>query len=261
MQGGSTYIAWNTANADSCVANYAGKTESVATQQTQIVISPTQTTTYTLTCANGSYSAQKAVTVTVNPVTTTTGTTSGSTGTTGTTASTNTGAPTIGLSVAAASIVVGASTQIAWNTVNADSCLAYYNGRVEAVATQGLLTITPSTTTTYRLVCVNGATPAEKSVTVTVTPAVTALTTTGTNYPTFGLSAQSYRINAGDTTQIAWNTSDATTCTAYYNGVSENMALQGLISVSPATTTTYRLVCTNSTGSAERSITIVVTPR
>lgn len=260
VRGGSVSLSWTSTGATACTGKNAALTtsEPLALSGSR-TLSPTQTTTYKIECtgANGQVvSVEKTVTVE---------------STTTTNASTNTGVPTVGLSASSYTLTAGQSAQVAWNTADATTCTATYGGRTETVQLQGQVTVTPTQTTTYKLVCANATGSTEKSITITVTQASSSsgtgnTTTTSPNTqttayaPIVALSAATYSMFSGQSTQIAWNTADATACTAYYGGRTEQVSTQGLLTISPTETTTYRLVCTNGQKSAEKSITITVTP-
>jgi len=63
-------------------------------------------------------------------------------------------------------------------------------------------------------------------------------------------------ITAGESSNLSWSVTDATTVTID-NGIG-SVALSGATPVTPVTTTTYTLTATNSTGSVTASVTITV---
>jgi len=69
-------------------------------------------------------------------------------------------------------------------------------------------------------------------------------------------SADPLTITAGESSNLSWSVTDATTVTID-NGI-DSVTLSGTTTVTPATTTTYTLKATNSTGSVTASITIAV---
>jgi hypothetical protein len=70
------------------------------------------------------------------------------------------------LKASATSIVNGGSVTLTWSTLNANSI--FLSPNVGVVAESGSVTLSPTLTTTYRLVATNGAGPVEASVTVSV---------------------------------------------------------------------------------------------
>ena len=63
-------------------------------------------------------------------------------------------------------------------------------------------------------------------------------------------------ITAGESSNLSWSVTDATTVTID-NGIG-SVALSGTTTVTPVTTTTYTITATNSTGSVTASVTITV---
>jgi hypothetical protein len=147
--GQSSTITWSSQNAASCTAsgNWSGTLPPSGSQ----TLTPTAggTDSYSLTCANtAGTSAPSEVSLTVTPPP---------------------AAPT--LTLAASSIVIGASTTITWSSVDATGCTASgsWSG---ALATAGSQMVKPTAagTDTYSLTCANAAgSSAASSVTLTVT--------------------------------------------------------------------------------------------
>lgn len=183
-----------------------------------------------------------------------------------TTNTTYVSAPTLNVTLSPSYIQRGAATYLSWNAANATSCSGrnITSGASETLTTWGTKTLYPVQTTTYRVECMNTqgqVVSVDKTVTVesTATTNTTTNTSTNTGVPIIGFSASSYSITAGQSTQIAWNTTGADTCTLYYGGNTEKNLTQGLYTVYPTQTTTYRIVCANNSYSAEKSITVNVT--
>ncbi|MFZ2886795.1 MAG: polysaccharide deacetylase family protein [Minisyncoccia bacterium] len=81
-------------------------------------------------------------------------------------------APTLTLSANPTTITTGQSSTLTWSTTNATSCTAF-GGWTGTKATSGSQAVTPTANTTYSLSCsgASGTTPAQQSVTVSVTAA------------------------------------------------------------------------------------------
>lgn len=75
--------------------------------------------------------------------------------------------------------------------------------------------------------------------------------------PMLDLVAAPLSIIAGSSTELSWNSSNVTTCTAS-NGWSGSKALNGTQSVSPLVTTTYTLECMGAGGAVSDSVTVTV---
>lgn len=75
--------------------------------------------------------------------------------------------------------------------------------------------------------------------------------------PTVTLTANPGTVNAGGSTTLSWNSSDATSCMAS-GGWSGSRPTSGSSSVSPTATSTYTLTCSGPGGSASDSVTVAV---
>lgn len=76
--------------------------------------------------------------------------------------------PTVDISADPMTITSGGSSELEWNSENADSCSAS-DGWSGDKSTHGTETVSPGTTTTYTITCTGGGGTANDSVTVTVT--------------------------------------------------------------------------------------------
>lgn len=139
-------------------------------------------------------------------------------------------------------IQAGQSSTLTWTTSDADH--VYLNAN--EVYRSGTQTVSPSSTTTYDLVAVHDDHRATSSVTITVGSTATAPTATFTATPS--------SIQTGQSSVLAWNTTNATSVTLDGNPVS----LNGTQTLSPTSTTTYTLVASNSAGSVTRTATVTV---
>lgn len=77
--------------------------------------------------------------------------------------------------------------------------------------------------------------------------------------PTLSLSATPSTITAGGTSNLAWTSTNASSCTASA-GWSGAKNTSGNQNVTPESTTTYTLSCTGSGGSVTESVTVTVNP-
>jgi len=84
----------------------------------------------------------------------------------------------------------------------------------------------------------------------------TAITT---QTPTASLTATPASITAGQSSQIAWSSTNATSCSGTGFTV-PNSATSGSATASPTTTTTYSVTCSGAGGSASASAKVTVTP-
>jgi Concanavalin A-like lectin/glucanases superfamily/Phosphoesterase family/Pectate lyase superfamily protein len=74
--------------------------------------------------------------------------------------------------------------------------------------------------------------------------------------PTASLSVNPTSITSGQSSTLAWSSTNATSCTG--TGFSTSNATSGSVSVTPPTTTTYSVTCTGSGGTANASATVTV---
>jgi uncharacterized repeat protein (TIGR01451 family) len=207
LTGSSTTLSWSTTNATHVsIDNGIG---SVA-DDGSIVVTPLVSTTYNLTVyGTNNQTAHCSIPVTV----------------------TNHPAPTCDSFTATPNLVmVGDSILLSWETTNANN--VSINNGVGVVALDGTATVTPLTSTTYKLT-VQGAQnqSVECSVPVTVT-----------NYPVpscDAFSATPNTIMVGDEVLLSWETSNATNV-SLDNGIG-NVLADGTATVTPLTSTTYKL--------------------
>lgn len=237
--GQSATISWSS-NGSDCVA--ANKwTTSFAPSGSQTV-SPTQTTTYYMSCLNSSTDNVQKVTVTVG-------------GASVTPTPTNP-APTVSVSASPTSITSGQSSTLTWSSNNATSCSAS-GGWSGALGAAGSQTVSPTTNTTYTVTCSGAGGSANQSTNVTVNAATTP---TPTNpVPTVSVSASPASITSGQSSTLTWSSTNATSCTASGGTFTGTKAVSGTQSVSPTANTTYALSCTGAGGTGSQSTAVTVT--
>ncbi|MBI2512530.1 MAG: hypothetical protein HYV96_11155 [Opitutae bacterium] len=198
-----------------------------AVSGTEIVVTPTQTTTYTLTATNASGSVSKSRKITVVMP------------------------PTIASLTATPGTVLpaGAST-LAWTGTGAN----YYTVTTDAGANLGnvfgtRLKVYPQTTTNYTVTAVNTAGTGSRSIVVTVVPP-------GPKPGIASFTATPATIVAGQSTALEWSASNA-------NSLSISPGIGAVtgnrVSVSPAATTTYTLTAKNLNGTTTKKTTVTVT--
>src|SRR3989344_5425397 len=238
--GQSVTLGWGTSNATSCTgsaspadSNWSGSITPVGGGSRSV--SPTQTTTYTLSCSGPGGSASNSVTITVIPPV-------------GPTTCTSSGSSSI-------SKLVNQSFTINWCAINVSSWsasgpgLSRSGGAVGSTAQQFNSSLTLSSPGTYIYNIVgNGATTVTRSMVVTISSASTL---------TINLSANPTSINTGQSSTLTWSTTNATSCSAS-GGWSCGKSTSGSESVSPGSTTTYTLNCSGPSGNDSRSVTVTV---
>jgi hypothetical protein len=217
--GSSSILAWSTSGATSLSIDQGIGT---VTGVTSRVVTPSGTTTYTLTATNGSGSVTQSVTVTV----------------------TTAALPVItSLTASPSSIYPKQSSMLSWNTSGATS-LSIDQG-VGMVTGTTSKSVTPSSTTIYTLTATNSNGSVTAKTTVTIAPPVIS-----------SFTANPATISPGQSSTLSWSGSGATTL-SIDQGVG---AVSGTTSqmVSPATTTTYTLTATSSAGSTTAKVSVAV---
>ncbi len=229
IQAGQTStLVWNVLNATSVVISGIGPVAAAGATS----VSPTQTTTYTLTAVNSVNQLSLAATVTVTPA-------GGGVGS----------QPLISSCFATPSnIVAGQTATLTWATGGATN-VAITPG-VGTVAQSGTFAVTPTATTTYTLTATGaaGTQPATCNIAVTVTAAQMPQITR--------FSAIPATINAGQTSTLLWVVTNATTVSISPNV--GTVAMTGTQDVTPAVTTVYTLTATNSAGTVTSTATVTV---
>jgi len=145
--GSPSTLNWNSANTNICTAtgNWSG---TKATNGSEIVY-PSQTSVYGLNCQGtfGSVYRQATINVINQPQS----------------------LPTVTLTANPTSITLGQTSQLSWQSANADSCYAS-GGWSGSKPTAGAENAAPGITTTYSITCSNNSGAATDSVTVGVVP-------------------------------------------------------------------------------------------
>uniref|UniRef100_Q01Z63 OmpA/MotB domain protein n=1 Tax=Solibacter usitatus (strain Ellin6076) TaxID=234267 RepID=Q01Z63_SOLUE len=191
-------------------------------------VSPTATTTYTLTAVgpNGNVTANAIVTV-------------GAGGTTS--------AQIIRFEGNPLSIQPGQQSTLSWTTTGATQVSI---SGVGAVTPNGSTTVTPTQTTTYTL----SATGSDGK---TVTAPITITVASGTVPQVVVFVATPQNIDAGSSTKLCWQVTGATSI-SIQPGVGSNLNANDCATVSPTATTTYTLTATNATGQIQANATVNV---
>ena len=150
------------------------------------------------------------------------------------------------------SITSGASSTLSWDV--SDATAVSIDKGVGAVAATGTTAVSPFTTTQYTLTATNAAGS---------TTATTQVVVLGAAPPPSGglpvinsFSAVPPIIDAGSSTSLSWNVSNATSVTID-QGVGP-VAFVGSTPASPAATTSYTLTATNASGWSSVTIPVVV---
>ena len=191
-------------------------------------VSPTTTTTYTLTAVgpNGNVTANAIVTV----------------GPGGTTS-----AQIIRFEANPLSIQPGQQSTLSWSTTGATQVSI---SGVGAVTPNGSTTVSPTQTTTYTL----SATGSDGK---TVTAPITITVASGAIPQVVVFVATPQNIDAGSSTKLCWQVTGATNI-SIQPGVGSNLNANDCATVAPTATTTYTLTATNATGQIQANATVNV---
>ena len=158
--------------------------------------------------------------------------------------------PGVTLSADPTAVSLQGSTTLQWTAANAASCTAS-GGWSGARGLSGSETVGPlAATTTFVLTCTGSGGSASQSVSVAVA--------NGSPAPTVSISASPASIAAGESTSLAWQSTNATGCEAS-GGWSGIKATSGNETVGPVqASSVYTLSCTGPGGSATASAPVSV---
>ncbi len=230
VRGNSATLTWATTNATGVSINQT--IGSVAVDGTRVV-SPTNTTTYTLTATKDARTVTCPVTVTVTDVPTPL-------------------TPICNSFTANSSTINrGQSSVLTWNTTNVNS--VSINNAIGSVGVDGNVTVSPLQTITYTLTGI-GANNKQVSCPVTVTvnqPDASITCAANVNF-----SASPTSIREGNSSSLTWDTTGVTSV-RINNGVNSTN-LDGSETVSPRSDTTYTLTATKGNETINCPVTINV---
>ena len=231
--GGSTVLSWSSVQANRCTASGAWSGDQPLGGQA--TMTPHQTLTYTLSCLNSSGTIQQNVTITVDAQ-----------------------PPTVQFTAPPSGAVLQGAVDLA-----VDAADDHAVSRIDFVidGTQ----IGSSTTALYHYRWdtthsrEGGHTLQATALDIAGNQSTVTLPVTVWNVPlpTVSLAVAQPLLGIGGMTTVSWTSTTATNCTAS-GGWSGDQPLSGQQVVSPSATTTYTLMCVNTTGSASQSATITV---
>jgi hypothetical protein len=223
--GQSAELSWEVENADEVtISPGIGAVDRVRGTRT---VTPTETTTYTLTARNRAGDSTAIATVTV-------------------------GRPGVRISRFTASapiVILGESSTLCWDTIDATS--AEITPGIGAVRPSGCVDVTPTQTTSYTLIARNAFGETRATVTVSVRD--------GAKPVIVNFRASPDTVVEGSPATLSWVTEEADEV-SIDNGVG-TVALSGNRQVTPATTTTYTLTARNRFGQVVATATVVVEAR
>jgi hypothetical protein len=151
--------------------------------------------------------------------------------------------PTLAVTVDYAQINLSETSILTWDSTNANEVTI--DGA--PVPVDGSLSVTPTSTTTYRLVAIGEAGSVQAEITVTVNAPPQA--------PAVSFNANHSSVQRGQSAMLTWDSTNADTVSI--NGSS--VSVDGSMSVTPVATTTYNLTATGPGGTVRASLTLAVT--
>jgi hypothetical protein len=152
--------------------------------------------------------------------------------------------PAVTFSASPATINLGASSTLIWNASDATS--VSFIPSIGSTALSGTKSVSPTTNTTYKLTATGIGGTTIKNVTVSIAP------------PTASFSASPTIINPGGSSTLSWSTTNATSVS--FSPSIGSAALNGEVSVSPSTNTTYTLTVSGPGGTIYRYVTVNIVP-
>jgi len=193
-------------------------------------VSPTETTTYTLTATNDAGSVDATVEVLVEEV----------------------NLPVINSFEASPNkISAGEYSELSWSVSYATSVTIDHE--IGSVALTGTRAVSPTKTTTYTLTATNDAGSVDATLEVLVEEEEV-------NLPVINsFEASPSKISAGEYSELSWSVSYATSVTIEPR-IGKFVGLTDTIEVSPTKTTTYTLTATNDAGSVKDTVIVRVLP-
>lgn len=220
--GEAVTLTWQAQNADSVEISGIG---SVNASSGSLQVTPTVTTTYTITAKNKAGEVKDTVQVIVDQPT----------------------ARVVSFTAAPSTIKVGESANLVWETENAQRVTISGIGQVNPT---GTLSVSPKETTTYTITVANQTGETNSTVTVTVTPAGFA--------PTIGtFTSTLVEIGEGEGATLNWQVEGADSVEITDLG---KVAASGSSIVRPTETRTYTLTAKNQYGTSTAGVTIKVQP-
>ncbi len=231
--GGSSVLTWSSLNADFCTlsGDWSG---GAVTSGSSSKGSLTASKNYTITCTGSGGNTSKSLTVSVGstPIVTP--------------------APTIIFSANPTSVSYGGSSVLTWSSINATSCEASGDGWSGSRATEGnQATGSLYLSRNFIITCSGDGGSTAKSLTVSVgTQSVTN--------PTVSLTSDNSTLTYNNSTYIRWSSTNATSCVGT-NFSTNNTTSGNFYTGSLTNTTTYSIICSNGSGSANDATTVTVT--
>ncbi len=217
IHAGETFtLSWSSTNATSCLIEPGVGTMGPSGT---LALSPSVSTTYTITATGPSGTAENSITVNVlDPVV----------------------PPVVNFSASKLVIFPGETSILTWDSDYATSCVI--EPGIGMVSLAGSLPVSPAQTTTYTITATGPAGATSANVTVAFPP------------PTVSINASPQNIQIGQNTTLTWNSTNAASCVIEPD--LGEVAFTGSIEISPIQTTTYTITATGPGGIATAHATV-----
>ena len=154
------------------------------------------------------------------------------------------GPPAVTLNSDPDSILLGETSTLTWNTVNAETCLI--DQGIGSVDPNGSIDVSPSETTVYTITATGPGGTASESVSVAVIQPP----------PTVSINATPDTITFGGSFTLSWDSTEALSC--FIEPGIGDVETSGSIILSPIETTTYTITATGQGGTASSTTTVTV---
>ena len=214
-------LSWQTTDADLVFLDHGIGEVSLSGCE---VVTPQESTAYTITAFGRGGSTTETVTVTVSPL-----------------------SPGVEMSAEPETILLGESATLSWTSSNASSCVIEPD--IGTVDPTGAKTVSPTETTTYTITATGAGGVAVESVTIQVDDSPAG--------PTVTLGATPTSITQGELATLSWVSANGQD--AHIDQGIGVVPVNGSTVVSPDHTTTYTITVTGSAGSASFQATVSVT--
>ncbi|MDP9249165.1 MAG: hypothetical protein M3M85_01490 [bacterium] len=238
-RGDSSTLSWTSERANSCSASWTTSTGTSGSK----VVSPTSTTTYSITCFGNGGQATDTATVTVVSQPPQTCQDPNATNYGGSLPCRYVQSPTVNLTANPTNIQQGQSSTLSWTSQNTTSCSASWT---TSTGTSGSRSVSPGSTTTYSITCFGPGGQATDTETVTVTQI---------GSPTVNLIANPTNIQQGQSSTLSWTSQNTTSCSASWT---TSTGTSGSRIVAPGSTTTYSITCFGNGGQATDTAVVTV---
>jgi RHS repeat-associated protein len=218
LAGSSATLSWQTEHANSVSIDPGiGPVDANGS----MTVFPTETTTYTLTATGPGGTSTSSTTLAITCL-----------------------EPTVTLSASPASVMIGSSATLTWQSMNGDT--ATLDQGIGPVPVQGSITVSPPETTTYTVTVTGPGGTATASAEVRVVYPT----------PTVSISAEPATILAGEFATLSWQSTHGQQV-VIDNGIG-SVGTSGSITVSPTQTMTYTIMASGLGGTATDTATVTV---